>query len=909
MGPLNKMRTSKSPAAALGLPEDDFRGPEEDVTVEFGGKTPKTLSVDELDVAAPEELAVEELDDGSAVVLEPENDEPGNSEFDENMAETLDSGELARIGQKLLENIELDKKTREQRDKDYAEGLKRTGLGDQAPGGAEFKGASKVVHPVLMEACIDFSARAMKELFPAKGPVKTHIIGKQTDAKLERADRKRQYMNWQLTKQISEYRPSLERLLTQLPLGGGQYLKFWQDPDFERVRTEFVPIDDIFVPYACDDFYSTPRLTHAQHLTRDEFDRRVANKMYREGSYKDASGSEPEKTAAAIVNDRIEGKEDPAYNNDGLRDVFEVQVYLEIEDDKFARKGRKCPYVVTIEDTTGYVLGMRRNWEEDDEKCRKLEWIVEWPMFPWRGAIPIGLAQAMGGLPATTTGALRALLDSAHISNFPAALKLKGSRVSGQTIELQATGLTDIEGPTAVDDIRKLVMPLPFPGPSPVLFELMKYCVDTAKSLISTADDKIAEGAQNAPVGTTLALIEQGSITFSSVHARLHEAQRRSLEILHRLNGEYLEDEETVEELGELVVRREDFQGPMDVVPVSDPNIFSDSQRYAQLQAVMQLNQQFPGMLKAAVLVERALKLLNYPDYEEVLNAPGSAEELDAVQENIVARDPLKQIKVYAANDDVEHLKLHLQFLSSPLFCANPLMAIPAMPQLLKHCMDHIAALYEKHARAAQKAASAVHLAQGAEGETDTTSGLVIAEQTLAAELGPLMEHLTKAAEDVKKFMPQPQLDPAAQAQMQIANIREQGAAQREQLKQQSETQRAQAESTVHQALAQAALAAEDRENNLQRQFDDRQAQLERAVQAHNVEVAEASERQAQQLGVMTAKLREDAAAQRLEMQAAFNTELEKLRSSNKIEEMVVADLIAPPGPEGGAITDETSKE
>lgn len=903
--PTPRVRSSASPAAELGLPEDESLESPTEVTVELEAERRRSPELAKEEAEAEASLQLEENDDGSVSVVAPEEDEEDpldELEFHDNLATKLDSNVLARVGRDLLDSITLDRKAREKRDRDYAEGLKRTGL-DDSSGGATFKGASRAVHPVLMEGCIDFSARAMKELFPAKGPVKTHIVGKQTDEKLDKAERKRQYMNWQLTKQISEYRPELERLLTQLPLGGSQYLKFWRDDDAERARCEFVPIDDLLLPYSASDFYSTPRLTHVQHLTRAEFERRVASKMYRESSYASENAGQPEQTAAGVVSDRIEGREDPAYNEDGLRDVYEVQVYLDLEGaDKKAREGRPAPYVVTIEDSTGYVLAVYRNWDEEDDKCQKLHWIVEWQMFPWRGAYALGLAQAIGGLASGATGALRALLDSAHIANFPAALKLKGSRVSSQSIELQATGLTDIEGPTAVDDIRKLVMPLPFPGPSAVLFELMKFCVDAAKGLISTADERIAEQNPNAPVGTTLALIEQGSITFSAVHARLHESQRRALEIVHRLNSEYTEDEETIEDLGELVVRRADFEGPMDVMPVSDPNIFSDSQRYAQQQAVLQLRAQFPGAFKDNELLIRTLKLLNYPDYEEVLNVPGAPEELDPVQENIHARDPLKQLKVYDTNDDLEHLKIHIPFMTSPLFCANPIMAIPALPALVKHCTEHLAALYRKNARAAIKSAQAVSLAQGAPGETDATSGIMLAEQELAREIGPLMDHLMQAAEMAKKFAPPPPMDPAtaaAQAQIQIANIREQGAAAREQMKQQGEAMRQQAEDALKQTLAQATLNFDAQQSELQRAFEGFQAEMERRVNAHNVEVAEASERQSQQIQVLLSKIREDAAAARQQEQGALSLELENLRAFNKRVEMILADKLAPEGAGG----------
>jgi hypothetical protein len=375
---------------------------------------------------------------------------------------------------------------------------------------------------------------------------------------------------------------------------------------------------------------------------------------------------------------------------------------------------------------------------------------------------------------------------------------------------------------------------------------------------VQTADDRIAEASPNAPVGTTLALIEQQSVTFSAVHARLHDAQRRCLEIIHEINGGILSDEETIEELGELVVSRKDFQGPMDVQPVSDPNIFSDSQRYAQQQAVLQLRQLFPGGLKDNVLLERTLKLMNYPDWEEVLNQPASPELRDPWDENVAARDPLKAIKVYDENDDIEHLKIHISYLTSPVFCANPLMAAPAMPKLIQHCSEHITALYAKHIKAAIKAAEVTGLTE-APGDTPATVGARMAERELITELQQMLPPLMQAMEQAKQLVPPPPKDPAVQ----VAEMR----AQAEQAKAQVAGQTKQAEV---QARAQEQVAAEQAETqrlqlqessetqrlNLEKQWEQtirameqrHEALLKRnedAINARNVEIAEQSEQMA----------------------------------------------------------------
>jgi chaperonin GroES len=820
-----------------------------------------------------------ENDDGSATVLDDEGDEkPDDSDFYRNLAKDMDPGRRSILGSALKEAIDRDKEARKKRDEQYAEGIRRTGLGDEAPGGAQFAGASRAVHPVLVEACIDFAAKTMKELFPAKGPVKAQIIGKQTEAKLQKAKRKKEYMNWQLTRQAREYRTELEQLLTQLPLGGSQYMKNWYDPVLARPRFEFVPIDDLFLPFASTDFYTTPRVTHAQHLTKIEFDARVDSGLYRKTGNSSASGVIPDQSASATASDKIEGRDD-SYNEDGLRDVFEVQVAYDLsKDDKLCKDGRTAPYVVTIDDIAGDVLSVYRNWKPDDERREKLHWLTEFAFIPWRGAYAIGLGQAIGSLAGAATGALRALLDSAHISNMPTAIKLKGGRGGGQTIELQPTGISEIDGPAAIDDIRKLAMALPFPGPSPVLFQLLGLCVDAARDVVATASEKIADANQNTPVGTTLAMIEQGSITFSAVHARLHESQRRVLEVLHRLDAEHLDDEETVEDLGELIVYRTDFQGPMDVAPVSDPNIFSDTQRYAQQQAVLQLRGMFaPQSFNDEVLLERTLDLLNYPDYQAVLNTPTPAERRSAIDENMAARDKRATLKAYEDQDDLAHLKVHVAFMTSPVLCASPMMGLPALPKLVDHCGEHIAALYQKHARAAAMAAKWTGL--GKSEDSAEAEGVVLAEQELMKALAEMMPHIQSAAQMALQLAtPKPPPDGTVQA----AQIRDQGETVRTQAKESAENEREQMRLAAADKREQDRLAAESQREQTAAQVEIAASQAEEAAESarhaqemaaseRNAALAAQSERDEQMMDFMTKKMSEAAESQREDMRAQID--------------------------------------
>ena len=775
-----------------------------------------------------------ENDDGSVDILAPEA-ERLDTEFMDNLAEVFDESDLAIMALDLADLIERDKEARSRRDEQYAEGIRRTGLGNEAPGGAQFEGASKAVHPVLAEGCIDFAARAMKELFPASGPTKISIIGKQTPEKLEKADRKREYMNWQLTTQIKEYRAQLEQLLTQLPLGGSQYLKIWHDDRFNRPRTEFIPIDDLFLPYSASSFDTSHRVTHRQLITRNTFEERIDSGLYREiRNISAPTNPNDEQSASGKASDKIEGRDDDlAYNEDGLRAVLEAYVEYSFEEDSFS-SGKTAPYIITLDESSNEVLAVYRNWEEDDETREHLDWIVDWNFIPWRGVYAIGLPHIIGSLAGSLTGALRALLDSAHINNAASMMKLKGARTSGQNISPEIGEVTEIEGPAGIDDIRKLAMPIPYNPPSPVLFQIMDWLVGQAKGVVQTAEESIADASDQMPMGTALAMIEQGSKVFSAIHARMHESQMKVLRILHRINGVYLEDETTIDELGELIVKRTDFLGPMDVIPVSDPNIFSEAQRYAQLQAVMQLSQQFPQLYKADKLNKRALALLNFPGADEILNTPDEPERIDPVSENVCVARGDKPIKAFEEQDHIGHIAVHTAFLSSPVLCQNPMMAQPALPALLAHIKEHLLFQYEKHAKAAVQAAVAM---QKETGDPEAIPrALALEDQALAQQLAEFLPHITAAAQAQSKLCPPPPPnDPNAAVALQVGMAQVNQKSQSDQAKLQQEQDQWKMEQAKLQEQQAAEEADDQRQAQMQQANDERDAQRQAAQdQAEN---------------------------------------------------------------------------
>ena len=719
-----------------------------------------------------DELEVEDTEDGGAVVrVKNEEQARRNAEHFANIVEDVDQDALKEAVTDLLDKIERDKEAREKRDKQYEEGLRRTGLGDDAPGGAQFTGANKVVHPMLVEACVDFSARVMKELFPPSGPVKTKIHGELDKSKIAKAERKAAFMNWQTTEQMPEFRAELEQLSTQLPLGGGQYLKLMWSAQWRRPTAEFIAIDDVYLPFAATNFYSAERKTHVQYITKMEYQRRVKAGMYRDVDL--GIPEDPERSLAARANDKIEGKKDVSYNEDGLRTVFEVYTCLDFGD------GVE-PYILSIDKSTRLPLALYRNWEAEDEQKKELDWIVEFPFVPWRGAYPIGLTHMIGGLSGAATGALRALLDSAHIQNIPTLLKLKGGP-GGQTINLQPTEVVEMEGGALVDDVRKLAMPMPFNPPSAVLFQLLGFLVDAGKGVVQTSFEKLSDTNPNQPVGTTMALIEQGLVVFSSIHSRLHNSMTRVFKILHRINSAYLTEEDLKAFDSGIEVKPEDFDGPFDVVPVSDPAIFSEAQRFAQVQAVQQRAVLLPQLYDARKVEEMFLRAMKIPADDVLAPAPGS-EDRDPVSENVAAAMG-QPVFVLPKQDHLAHLKVHLAFLRSPVFGMNPAIMKQYVYPMALHLRDHLLNYYLSQAHGAVDAAQNHEVI---EDDANMQADLIMQiQQVIEQNMAAFGQELAQVTEFAQQFKPQPPAPP--DNTMQVAQLNAQ-------VQQQALQQRAQAD-------------------------------------------------------------------------------------------------------------------
>lgn len=751
---------------------------------------------------------VEEQPDGSAIVRMDEFKGPAEDEdFYANMAEQLPEWELSNTALKYLELIEKDREARKERDRQYEEGLKRTGLGNDAPGGAQFQGASRVVHPAMAEACIDFESRAIKELFPPDGPVRTNIVGKVDDDEEKRAERKRDFMNWQLTEQIEEFRDEQEQMLTQLPLGGSQFMKLWYDDRKKRPCAEFIPIDNIILPFSAVNFYTAQRVTEVQDITQQEFESRMNAGLYRDVSIVRAS-MEPTPSAPEKANEKIEGKQWQD-NIDGTRRVYVVYTFMEFDDDSHS-KGELAPYIMMIDEENSEIIGLYRNWEQGDETMAKLDHIVEFKFIPWRGAYAIGLPHLIGGLSAAITGGLRALLDTAHINNAATMLKLKGAKISGQSQNVEVTQVTEIEGAPGVDDIRKIAMPMPFNPPSEVLFKLVGFLTDAAKGVVTTSEEKIADVNANMPVGTTQALIEQGSKVFSAIHARLHDSQSRVLKVLQRINRWYFDEMRKGDVVQELDIKREDFNRNSDVIPVSDPHIFSETQRMAQTQAVMSMMDKYPDLFDRRAVVQRALKQMKIPNITELMPATAEPIEINAAEEN-AAMSIGRAAFAYPHQNQLAHLQAHLDFALNPMLGGNPIIAPMYLPRALEHIKQHLMLWYLGHMNGYVEQSLGKPVADydiaGITGEIDKLYALASQHTMMDVKEGfdkvmPAIMSMVKIAESLK---PKPPMDGADQVILQTSM---------------AETERRMKKDQADTILAEKRLQADTLSKNRQQQID-----------------------------------------------------------------------------------------
>ena len=611
-----------------------------------------------------------------------------------NLAEELPEQEINLIGKELVRAYEDDKSSRKNWEDQYSKGLRMLGVvveDRQDP----FPGASGVHHPLLAEAATQFQARAIAEIFPAGGPVKTQVIGKITDKKLDQSQRVQDFMNFQITQEIPDYFNELDQMLFYLALAGSAFKKVYFDNTLDRICSKFVPAEEFVISMENTDLETAERYTQVMKLTRNDIRKHQVS-----GYYKDIPLSSSETSPGSNDGDmvdqtlqRLEGMT-PSMA-DKIHTVLEVHTNLDLGEDK---NELALPYIVTIDLDSQKVLSIRRNWKEEDSLRRKRTYFIHYKYLPGLGFYGFGLIQMIGGLQHASTGALRALLDSAAFANLNGGFRAKGARIEGGDITVSPGEWVEVEA--YGDDLRKSFIPLPFKEPSPTLLQLLGVLTESGRRFASIADAMIGDSAGSGPVGTTIALIEQGSKVYSAIHKRIHQAQGREFKLIYELNGEYLDDEYSFEVIGEnKKIRRKDFTASISVVPVSDPNIFSQAQRIALAQTGLQLAQASPDIIDVKEATRRFLQALNIPDYMDLMIEDEDTPRRDPVSENMALLNG-KPIQVFEDQDHQAHIQVHSQFINDPRFGGNPEAKERLYPAMLAHIGQHMAFLYQQQMQA-----------------------------------------------------------------------------------------------------------------------------------------------------------------------------------------------------------------
>jgi len=638
----------------------------------------------EIEIEDPESVKIGM--DGLEVVIEPGKE--SSDDFNANLAEELDERQLTELSGDLLGDFENDVNSRKDWLQTYVDGLELLGM--KVEDRTEpWEGACNVYHPLMSEALVKFQAETMMETFPAAGPVKTQIIGKQTPEKEEAATRVKDDMNYQLTENMPEYRPEHERMLWGLGLAGNAFKKVYFDPSLDRQVAIYVPAEDIVVPYGASSLEVAERVTHVMRKTKNEL-----RKLQVAGFYKDVELGDPEH-----VIDEVEKKiaEKMGFNatEDDRYKILEMHVTLDLENGD-SEDGIALPYVVTIEKGTGTILAIRRNWNPDDDMKLKRQHFVHYPYIPGFGFYAFGLIHLIGAFAKSGTMILRQLVDAGTLANLPGGMKSRGLRIKGDDTPIAPGEWRDVDVPSGA--IRDNILPLPYKEPSQVLNQLMNQIIDEGRRFASAADIQVSDMSANSPVGTTLAILERTLKVMSAVQARIHYAMKQEFKLLAGIIRDYTPDEYTYEpEVGVPHAKREDYD-MVDVIPVSDPNAATMSQKVVQYQAVMQMAAQAPQIYDMVELNKQMLEVLGVKNIGKLIPAAEDQKPKDPVTENMAILNG-KPVKAFIYQDHAAHIQVHMSAMQDPKMAAligqNP-QAQMMQAAAMAHINEHIAFEYRK---------------------------------------------------------------------------------------------------------------------------------------------------------------------------------------------------------------------
>ncbi len=647
---------------------------------------PTQVIAEEVTVETPDELTVENIEmteDGGALVNP--MDEQEEVEFDSNLAEYMDEKDLQDMSSDLVGDYKEDSSSREEWYDAYAKGLKLLGF-KYEDRSQPFQGASGVTHPLLSETVTQFQAQAYKELLPANGPVRVQMIGKSDPQKEQQAQRVQEFMNYQVMHVMEDFDPDLDQMLFYLPLSGSSFKKVYYDSTMGRAVSKFIPSEELIVPYTATDLGTAERITHVLKRTENDIRKLQVTGFYRDVDLEEYEDSETSSIQTEV--NRLDGvRETGPYKNDTYT-LLEMHVDLDVpgfEDPD----GIKLPYIVTIDEGSGNILSVYRNYDEQDPLKKKKQYFVHYKFLPGLGFYGYGLIHMLGGLSRTATAALRQLLDAGTLANLPAGFKARGLRIADDDSPIQPGEFRDVDAPSG--DLRAGLMPLPYKGADQTLFQLLGFVVQAGQRFASIADQKIGDSvAANAPVGTTMALIERGSRVMSAIHKRLHYAQKTEFNLLAKVFKEFLPQRYPYDVGSGAVpsVKSTDFDERVDIMPVSDPNIFSMSQRVTLAQTQLQMAQSDPQSHNIYEAYKRMYQSLGVKDIDAILPPPATPKPKDPALEN---SDSLlgKKLIAFRNQEHQAHIDAHRTFLSSMLVRSNP----QATVLLQAHVMEHVSLL------------------------------------------------------------------------------------------------------------------------------------------------------------------------------------------------------------------------
>jgi len=750
----------------------------------------------EIEIENPEEVTIGVGD--MEIILSPET--MSSDEFNANLAEHMDEGTLDSIAAELISDINDDLSSRRDWIQTYVDGLELLGmkLEDRSE---PWEGACGVYHPMLSEALVKFQSETMMSTFPAGGPVKTKVIGKETPAKKDASERVREDMNHQLTDVMTEYRPEHERMLWGLGLAGNAFKKVYYDPTLERQVSMYVPAEDIIVPYGASDLASSPRVTHVMRKTENDLKRLQVG-----GFYRDVELGEPNNTLDEVEKKIAERLGFRATSDERYK-LLEVQVELDLPGYE-NEDGLKLPYIVTVEKGSSKVLAIRRNWQPDDKRYRKRDHLVHYGYIPGFGFYCFGLIHLIGAYAKSGTSLLRQLVDAGTLSNLPGGFKTRGMRVKGDDTPISPGEWRDVDVPSGA--LRDNLLPLPYKEPSQTLAGLMDKIIEEGRRFANTADLQISDMSAQAPVGTTLAILERTLKTMSAVQARIHYSMKQELILLRNIIRDYTPEEYAYEpDAGGRKAKRSDYDD-VDVIPVSDPNASTMAQKIVQYQAVFQLAQQSPQLYNMPLLHRQMLDVLGVKDADRLVPMVEDQKPTDPVSENqnILM---MKPVKAFAYQDHQAHIMVHMSAMQDPkiqqLLQTNP-MSQQLAAAMMAHINEHLGFEYRKQIE--QQLGFTLPPQKDEAGEDIPMDPMV--EAQLAPVLAQAAQRLLQQnQQQVAQQQAQQQMqDPMVQMQMQELQIKAQ------------EVQRKAAKDQADQAIRQQQLQVERERIGAQQQSEDK---------------------------------------------------------------------------------------